>query len=134
MQIGEVARATGVGVETVRFYERKGLIEQPPRPMRGIRTYPAATVERIRFIKSAQGLGFSLAEIAELLDLTQAADADCSAVRRRAADKLAEVRAKRRLLARMEAILEDLVDACPNAGGLDGCPIVAALSDSAPRS
>ena len=131
LRIGEVARAAGVGVETVRFYERKGLIAQPPRPMHGIRSYPAATVARIRFIRQAQGLGFSLAEIAELLDLTREPDADCSAVRLRAIEKLEEVRAKRRLLERMEAILEDLVDACPNTGGLEGCPIVEALSENA---
>ncbi len=134
LRIGEVARAAGVGVETVRFYERKGLVEQPRRPMHGIRSYPAATVERIRFIRQAQGLGFSLAEIAELLDLTQEPGADCSAVRRRAIAKLEDVRAKRRLLERMETILEDLVEACPNAGGLDGCPIIGALREKTPAT
>lgn len=128
MRIGEVARAAGVGVETVRFYERKGLIDRPPKPMRGTRSYPSATVARIRFIRQARGLGFSLAEIAGLLALSTAPDTDCSAIRSRAAAKLDEVRAKRRLLARMEAILEELVEACPNRGGLGDCPILAALN------
>ncbi|GAB4287220.1 MAG: hypothetical protein Kow0092_40310 [Deferrisomatales bacterium] len=84
LTIGRVAEAAGVGVETVRFYERKGLIEQPEKPMFGRRTYPPETVGRIRFIRRAKDLGFTLREIAELLELRVDPGKSCAEVRARA--------------------------------------------------
>jgi MerR family mercuric resistance operon transcriptional regulator len=95
MTIGKAARKAGVGVETIRFYERKGLIDRPPRPnVGGFRVYPVETVERIRFIRQAQELGFSLREILELLSLRADPESDCADVRERAEAKLREVTRK----------------------------------------
>ena len=96
MRIGEAANAANVGVETIRFYERKGLINQPLRPVDGgFRTYPRDTVSRIRFIREAQELGFSLYEIEELLSLKSDPGSDCGSVRDRALKKRREVDASR---------------------------------------
>jgi MerR family mercuric resistance operon transcriptional regulator len=127
MTIGKAAAAAGVGVETIRFYERKGLIARPPRPAGGgFRTYPEDTVRRVRFIREAQALGFSLREAAELLQLRDAA-ADAADVRERAHMKLADVDAKIERLQGIRAALAGLVQRCPGAGSLDGCSIMAAL-------
>lgn len=99
--IARAAEAAGVGVETIRFYERRGLIAQPPKPARGFRAYPAETVARVCFIRQAQELGFSLAEVQELLALEADPEAECGAVRAQAEKKLAEVE---RRLARLKAI------------------------------
>jgi len=134
MRIGEVARRAGVGVETVRFYERKGLIAQPPRPAAGgYRDYPAEAVHRIRFIRGAQKLGFSLDEIAALLDLETTPTAQCTDVRRRAEAKRREVQAKIDSLERIRAALDSLIDACPGAGPARVCSILEAINAGAPR-
>ena len=92
LTISKAAKNAGVGVETIRFYERKGLIEQPPKPLdTGFRVYPEETVQRVRFIRQAQEIGFSLREIEELLSLRTNPSADCSDVRERAVAKLEEV-------------------------------------------
>ena len=127
--IGSIARRAGVGVETIRFYERRGLIARPPRPAAGgYRQYPDEAVARVRFIRQAQALGFSLAEIDELLGL-RAADSDCAEAR--AAAKLDEVERKMAGLSRIRAALRDLVAACPGEGALDGCAILSALDAEA---
>lgn len=130
MKIGELARTAGVGVETVRFYERKGLIARPPRPRDGtFRSYPAETALRIRIIRQAQELGFSLKEAADLLALEADPAADCSAVRDRARAKIEAVDAKMEKLAAIRAALEQLVAACPGRGAaLRRCSILNALS------
>ena len=126
--IGKAARQAGVGVETIRFYERKGLIAQPPKPVAGgFRDYPAATLARVRFIREAQELGFSLGEIAELLSLRADPKADCGAVQRRAEAKLAEVGKKIERLEEIGAALGRLIDACPGKGALGACSIIEAL-------
>ena len=126
--IARAAEAAGVGVETIRFYERRGLIAQPPKPARGFRTYPEETVARIRFIRQAQELGFSLAEVQELLALGADPEAECGAVRAQAEKKLAEVESK---LARLEAIrtsLRKLIATCPSEGPAIGrCSILGAF-------
>ena len=95
MTIGKAAGEAGVGIETIRFYERKGLIAQPARPgTGGYRSYPRETIERIRFIRQAQELGFSLREVEELLSLNANPRADCTDVRERARGKLEEVHQK----------------------------------------
>ena len=132
MQIGDVAKQADVNVETIRFYEHKGLIEQPVRPTgRGYRTYPAETVRRIRFIRSAQHIGFSLGEIAELLQLEAAGDSRCLDVKRRAETKRAEVQHKIDNLKRIEKALEHLITCCPGEGPAQDCSILDAINTGA---
>lgn len=129
MTIGTAAREAGVGVETIRFYERRGLVAQPPKPAgSGARRYSPETVERIRFIREAQQLGFSLREIAELLALRADPSADCSEVREQASVKLDEVRRKIERLRQIGAALETLIAACPGRGRLQTCSIMDALT------
>ncbi len=117
MRIGELARRSGVGVETVRFYERKGLIAQPARPNGGgFRSYSKQTAERIRFIRQAQDLGFSLREVKELLSLQSDPAAECEHIREQARAKLDEVNQKIARLMAIRGALEDLIEACPGQG------------------
>ena len=102
--ISQLAKSAGVNVETIRYYERRGLIEQPDRPAEGYRRYPETTLNRIRFIKRAQELGFSLEEITNLLAL---GESHCSEVQELAEGKLVSVRAKINDLCRLERVLED---------------------------
>ena len=133
MTIGEAARRAGVGVETVRFYERRGLVEQPPAPAgRRVRVYPAETIKRIRFIRQAQQLGFSLREIKELLALRADPNADCSEVREQAVAKLQEVRRKVEQLREIGAALEAVIAVCPGRGGLQACSILDTLVEADP--
>lgn len=130
MTIGKVAERVGVGVETIRFYERRQLIEQPPRPREGgYRIYSGATVRRLHFIRSAQELGFSLREIAELLALRDADSDQANAgdVRRRAMAKLHDVDQKIDQLQQIRQGLSALVDRCPGQGPLQCCSIFGAL-------
>ena len=128
--ISRAAREAGVGVETIRFYERKGLIAQPAKPPGGgFRVYPPETVERIRFIRQAQELGFSLREAGELLMLRADPNADASDVRARAAAKLAEVEDKISRLGDIREALNTLIEACPGRGALRRCTILDALSE-----
>src|SRR5919106_4276629 len=126
--IGKAARAAGVGVETIRFYERRGLIAQPPKPDRaGYRVYPVDTLRRIQFIRQAQQIGFSLREIKELLSLRADPSADCSDVRERAAAKVEEVDRKIAELERVRAALGEVIAACPGRGALRACTILEAI-------
>ncbi len=134
MTIGRAARAAGVGVETIRFYERKGLIGQPLKPRdAGFRVYPAEAVRRIRFIREAQEIGFSLRETGELLSLRADPSADSADVRQRAIAKRDEVERKIAHLQEIHAALEELISACPGEGALRQCSIMEALI-SASRS
>ncbi len=129
LTIGKVARRAEVGIETVRFYEREGLIEQPPRRQSGYREYPDETVDRLLFIKHAKELGFTLREIKELLGLRVdlSSPATCDAVRKMAEEKIADVRARIRSLQRMEAVLVELVGGCRNRAVTGDCPILQVL-------
>ena len=127
LTIGRVAAAAGVGVETVRFYERRGLIRQPERPMSGRRTYPPETVARIRFIRRAKDLGFTLKEIAELLELRVDPDGNCADVRARALAKVADIDRKIEALGRMREALARLASACRGRGPTSECPILEAM-------
>lgn len=128
MTIGTAARKAGVGVETIRFYERRGLIEQPPRPSgNGFRVYPEQSIQRIRFIRQAQDLGFSLKEIEVLLSLRADPTTDCADVRERAQTKLEEVNNKIARLAAIQSALKSLIDACPGQGAVRSCSILEAL-------
>ena len=131
MTIGKAARNVGVGVETIRFYERKGLIDRPLKPPRaGFRVYPQETIQRIRFIRQAQAIGFSLHEINELLSLRADPAADCSSVRQQASVKLAEVNRKITQLEDIRVALQDLIAACPGRGALRVCSIMETLAAS----
>ncbi len=129
MRIGTAAKSAGVSVETVRFYERQGLIGQPSRPIDGgFRSYPSETVDRIRFIRQAQDLGFSLKEIDELLSLRANPTTDCADVRARAQTKLEDVREKIARLGAIRSALQDLIGACPGRGpAARYCSILEAL-------
>ncbi len=129
MTIGTAAREAGVGVETIRFYERRGLVVQPPKSAgSGVRRYSPETIARIRFIREAQQLGFLLREITELLALRADPRADCAEVREQASVKLREVRHKIEQLRQIGAALETLIGACPGRGGLQACSIMDALT------
>ena len=131
LTISRTAAKASVGVETIRFYERKGLIEQPLKPLGGgYRIYPAETVARIRFIRQAQELGFSLREIDELLSLRADPEMDCAHVRERAAEKLEEVNAKIDRLRAIRSALEELIEICPGRGALRTCSILETLAAS----
>ena len=125
MTIGALARAAGVGVDTVRFYEREGLLPQPARRASGYRQYTAATVQRLRFIRRAKELGFSLDEVAQLLKLDDGTH--CHEAAELAALRLADVRARLADLKRMEKALSQLVVACNTHHGQVSCPLIAAL-------
>lgn len=129
MRIGTAAKTAGVSVETVRFYERQGLIGQPSRPIDGgYRSYPSETVGRIRFIRQAQDLGFALKEIDELLSLRADPSTDCADVRARASAKLEDVKVKIARLAAIQSALQDLISACPGRGAeARYCSILEAL-------
>ena len=127
--ISRAAQRAGVGVETIRFYERRGLIKQPLRPRDGgYRFYDDDVVERVRFIRQAQELGFSLREIAELLSLQADPRADCADVRDRAVIKRAEVDRKIAQLQQIQAALDELIASCPGGGALRACTIIDALT------
>jgi MerR family mercuric resistance operon transcriptional regulator len=126
LTIGRVARLAGVHVETIRYYQRRGLIQEPPKPRTGYRHYPPATVQRLRFIKRAQQLGFSLAEIGELLELEQA---DCRRVQQVAADKCREIERQIGDLQSVHRALKTLLQACSSQPADSPCPIVRSLSE-----
>ena len=132
LTIGKAARAAGVNVETIRFYERRGLLKQPRKPDgHGFRQYSPDIVARIRFIRKGQELGFSLREIEDLLSLETDLAADCGDVRARATAKIEDVNRKIAELERMRAALEQVVAACPGCGApLRSCSILEALTSS----
>jgi len=125
LTIGVLADAAGVNVETIRFYQRKGLMQEPHRPLGGIRRYGDADLARVRFIKSAQRLGFSLDEIADLLKLEDGSH--CTEAREQAERKLSDVRARLADLQRIEGALLGLIERCCAANGKVQCPLIAAL-------
>lgn len=127
LTIGQIAKAASVNVETVRYYERRGLIPAPPRRSSGYRQYPARTVARIRFIKRAQELGFSLREIAGLLALRVDPETTCADVRSRAEAKIGEIEEKIRDLRRMRKALDRLASTCRGKGPTSECPILEEL-------
>ena len=129
LTIGQTATAVGVNVETIRFYQRKGLLWKPDRPIGGIRRYGQADVARVKFIKSAQRLGFSLDEIAQLLRLDDGMQ--CSAAAQLASRHLVDVRVRLQDLSRIEAALAKLLKQCARHRGDVACPLIAALHANA---
>ena len=127
--IGALADAAGVNVETIRFYQRKGLMPEPEKPYGSIRRYGDADLARVRFIKSAQRLGFSLEEVGDLLKLEDGTR--CGEARQLAEHKLADVRRKLSDLQRIESVLSDLVARCSAVRGRVSCPLIASLQEAA---
>ena len=128
LSIGQVARRAGVGVETVRFYEREGLLEEPPRRTSGYRQYSEEVVTRLHFIKRAQKLGFSLKEISELLLLRVDAQTSCEEVKERTEAKIAEVEQKLVELQHMRQALLQVASLCTGQGPSGRCPMLDALN------
>lgn len=125
--IGAVARRAGVGIDTIRYYERMSLLPKPQRRLSGYRDYGPDAVERLRFIRRAKDLGFTLEEIRELLALSTDRERGVKTVKQRAEAQLDEVEQRIRELQRMKRGLKQLIDACPGHGALEHCPILRAL-------
>ena len=129
LTIGKVARLTEVGIETIRFYEREGLIADPPRKQSGYRQYGPETVSRLRFIHRARELGFSLKEIRELLFLRLDPGSTCDSILDRAEEKIREVEERIQTLQQMKKALKALAKACPGEGPVTKCPIIGVTDD-----
>ena len=127
MTIGELAKAGGVNVETVRYYHRRGLLPAPARPAGGIRRYPPEALARLRFVKRSQSLGFSLDDVQALLSLDDGRT--CSAARAIGEHKLADIRQRIRDLRTLEKALKALVDRCGVTKGRVKCPLIEALAE-----
>jgi len=128
LTIGQLAKQAGVGVETIRFYEREGLIAEPKRrPSSRYRQYPPQAVRRVRFIRHAKELGFTLREIQELLELRVDPESTCADVRGRAKAKVEDIEGRIESLQRMKAALERLARKCRGAGPTADCPILEEL-------
>ena len=128
LAIGSFAKAADVNVETIRFYQRKGLLPEPVRPPGSIRRYGQADVDRVRFVKSAQRLGFSLDEIAQLLRLEDGTN--CHDAAEIAAQRLGDVRKRLNDLLRVEVVLSGLIRECRLRPDSVSCPLIAALQDT----
>jgi len=129
LTIGKVARLAGVGIETIRFYEREGLVADPPRKLSGYRQYGTETVSRLRFIHRARELGFSLGEIKELLFLRVDPSQTCGHIVKKAEEKIREIDEKVQTLLRMKEALEALAHACPGQGPVTECPVIEVTDD-----
>lgn len=132
MKIGALAQRADVGIDTIRYYEREGVLPAPLRRESGYREYGDGDVARLRFVRRAKQLGFTLPEIRDLLDLTANAASDMALLNERAQAKLDDVNRRIAELARVRDALEQLVVACPGHGALETCPIMAALSEDTP--
>lgn len=128
LTIAAAAEQAAVGVETIRYYQRKGLIEEPPKPLQGYRIYPDQTIARIRFIKRAQALGFTLKEIANLLQLDAA---QCDETRAFAQEKLQLIEDKIAALSSIQQTLKGLIEHCNSSHANEPCPIIYSISQPA---
>ncbi len=126
--IGEVAKLTGVKIETIRYYEKAGILTSPDRGKNGYRLYAKAHIERLMFVKRCRALGFSLSQTLSLLNMANSEGRTCQQISQKAEKQLEDVRAKIEDLKRMEDVLSAYVNACPRDASKD-CPIVTALSD-----
>jgi Cu(I)-responsive transcriptional regulator len=125
---GGLARRGGVNLETIRYYERRGLLPKPPRTVSGYRAFAPDAVRSLRFVKRAQALGFSLKEIKELLSLRAAPRARSADVRAQVRRKIDDIERKLRSLAAMKKALLKLVDECSGRGPVSECPILESVS------
>lgn len=127
MKIGELAELGGVNVQTVRYYERRGLLPEPARTYSGYRRYGEHDVMRLRFILRAKGLGFTLSEVAELLELHANPSRTAEDVRQQALEKIADVESRMRDLERIQSALQRLVEACSGHGRVGECALMHAI-------
>ena len=127
LTIGRLANVTGINLETVRYYERRGLLPKPPRTASGYRMFPPEARQRIRFIKRAQDLGFSLQEIRELLALRVSPRTSTTEIRRRAEAKIVDIEGKIKTLNSMRKALLKLTQSCPGCIPVSECPILEGL-------
>ncbi len=127
MRAGQLAKAADVNVETLRYYERRGLLPEPPRQASGYRIYPESSIDRLKFIKGAQALGFTLEEILDLLNMRLDTDANRTDVRKRAREKVNHIQEKIRALQEMEHALNQLISQCHGDGSAADCPILEAI-------
>lgn len=130
LHIGRLAAQANVSVDTVRYYERAQLLPSPSRTVSGYRTYPATAVDRLRFIRRAKDLGFTLDEIRDLLTLSDRRDTGVASIREIAVHRLADVEARLAELSRLRDGLRNLVDACPGHGDPAQCPILNAFTST----
>ena len=127
LTIGRLAKQAGVNLETVRYYERRGLLPRPPRSASGYRQFPAEATRRLRFIRRAQELGFSLSEIGDLLSLRMSRRTTSAGIRARAEAKISDIEAKIKSLDSMKKTLRKLTTACDGCAPLADCPILESL-------
>jgi len=130
LTIGDVAKEAKVNIETLRYYERRGLLARPARSTSNYRLYAEDTVRRVRFIKGAQELGFSLKEILELLSFRAEPQSSCGDIRERAAAKITDIEAKIASLQAMKRALSKLVAECSGSGPITECPILESFDAS----
>jgi MerR family copper efflux transcriptional regulator len=128
LTIGQFAKEAGIGVETVRYYQRRGLIREPERSNSAYRRYGLEDLDRLRFIRKAQAAGFTLSEIRELLELRDDPDATRGDVRSRSAAKIAEIDQKIRDLQEMREALARLIESCEGEGNAKSCPILTSFT------
>ena len=122
-----LAERGGVNLQTIRYYEREGLLPKPPRLKSGYRMFPETAVQRVRFIKRAQELGFQLSEVRQLLSIQIDPAKECSDVQRLAKAKVEDIEARIRTLQSMRRVLSNLADACPGRGPSSECPILESM-------
>ncbi|HUB88292.1 MAG TPA: heavy metal-responsive transcriptional regulator [Dyella sp.] len=134
LTIGTVAKRAGVPIDTIRYYEREGLLPEPLRRASGYRSYNESAIKRLRFIRRAKDLGFTLEEIRDLLALSSDRRGGVKAVRKRAEQRLADIEARIAELVRIRAGLQQLIEACPGHGDPEHCPILRALTDEEPQA
>jgi len=131
LTIGRLAQLGGVNLETVRYYERRGLLAKPPRTEAGYRQFPPDSPQRLRFIKRAQELGFTLDEVGELLTLRHDPEQNRADVHARAAAKIENIEQKIKTLSAMRYVLSGLIERCEHCASED-CPILASLEQGEP--
>ncbi len=131
MKIGELAKRAEVRIDTVRYYERQGLLPTPQRRPSGYRLYSSDDVARLRFVRRAKALGFTLNEVTELLALSDHREVDMAVMKAAAVRKLADVDSRLDDITRIRDGLRALVDSCPGHGSLAQCPILSALQEDA---
>ncbi|GLQ51328.1 heavy metal-responsive transcriptional regulator [Dyella flava] len=134
LTIGAVAKRAGVAIDTIRYYEREGLLPEPLRRASGYRSYNESVISRLRFIRRAKDLGFTLEEIRDLLALSADRHRGVKAVKQRAEQRLASIDARIAELMRIRTGLEQLIEACPGRGDPGHCPILRALADEEPQA
>jgi MerR family mercuric resistance operon transcriptional regulator len=132
LTIGRLAKEAGVNLETVRFYERRGLLPRPPRSASGYRLFPVEAARRLRFIRRAQELGFSLKEVGELLSLQVSRRTTSATIRARAEAKIADIQRKISSLKSMKKTLQKLTKVCDGCAPLAECPILDSLDRETP--